>query len=216
MTTTKRKEDPLAGLFGDDLRPRLLRVLIYGTEGMYTNDEVAHLLGIKKQLARTELGYLVKDGLVIEKKATRGKTSRKKVKVYCLNRKYQYIDLVKDLFLNTFPVYGRDIAQGIQQVGDVCTIIVSGVFTGAHESIADIVIVGDTIDLIKLRKTLMEVEKSLGKELRYMVFDKNEFLHRMSVKDKILREIIDYPHRVLHNTLDSLPLHEESSGKFIT
>jgi hypothetical protein len=37
----------------------------------------------------------------------------------------------------------------------------------------------------------------LGKELAYAVFDTNDFKYRVSMYDKLLRDMFDYPHERL-------------------
>ena len=41
------------------------------------------------------------------------------------------------------------------------------------------------------------MESEIGKELRYAFFDTQEFKYRMSIYDKLVRDILDYPHTVL-------------------
>jgi hypothetical protein len=50
------------------------------------------------------------------------------------------------------------------------------------------------------------MEAEIGKELRYAYFSTDEFRYRLSMYDKLIRDILDYPHRVL---LDKLGILEE-------
>jgi hypothetical protein len=44
----------------------------------------------------------------------------------------------------------------------------------------------------------------VGKELRYAFFSTDEFKYRMSMYDKLVRDILDYPHKVLLDKLGIL------------
>lgn len=38
------------------------------------------------------------------------------------------------------------------------------------------------------------LESEIGKELDYVVFDTKEFMYRMEMYDKLVCDILDYPH----------------------
>lgn len=204
MASTPKKQDPLTGLFGNQLRPRLLRVFMHGTKEAYNPDDMRKALGVTSSVLKKELTSLLKAGILRKKEILidnpRGK-KKKRVGGYALDKRYPHLDLVNALFINTFPAGGRDLSDNIQKTGNVKTILASGLFVGDAESTADLLIVGSNIKDTKLRNILTELEKTLGSEVRYMTFEPNDFLHRISINDRLIRGVTDHNYRVLIDKL---------------
>ena len=72
------------------------------------------------------------------------------------------------------------------------------------ESRADILIVGDHIKKSSLDNTIKKLESEIGKELRYVCFSIEDFKYRLSMFDKLIRDILDYPHKKILNRLGIL------------
>ena len=58
-------------------------------------------------------------------------------------------------------------------------------------------IVGDKLKRNKIEEGIHKLEALLGAEIVYAVFDTKEFNYRLNMYDKLVRDIIDYPHTVL-------------------
>jgi hypothetical protein len=74
---------------------------------------------------------------------------------------------------------------------------VSGIFIQNSESRLDLLLVGDNLKKSFIQKTVNVLESELGKELSYAVFESADFKYRMSMYDKLLRDVFDYPHQPL-------------------
>ena len=48
-----------------------------------------------------------------------------------------------------------------------------------------------------LGKERRGIETEIGKELRYAVFSTNDFKYRLTVYDRLVRDILDYPHHIV-------------------
>ncbi len=79
--------------------------------------------------------------------------------------------------------------------------ILSGLFTGAIESKVDIMVVGDKLDEKKLAAAVHHLEAELGRELRYASFSTEEFKYRRGVYDRLIRDVFDYPNRMVLDRL---------------
>ena len=75
--------------------------------------------------------------------------------------------------------------------------MISGVFLRSDFSRVDILLVGDHLRHAVITQALKSIESSLGKDVRYAVFETKDFLYRLSVYDKFVRDILDYPHEKL-------------------
>ena len=47
---------------------------------------------------------------------------------------------------------------------------------------------------------IRKLEAEIGMELAYTVFDTKEFIYRLNMYDKLVRDILDYPHEVILQT----------------
>ena len=48
------------------------------------------------------------------------------------------------------------------------------------------------------------IESEIGKELRYAYFSTEDFQYRLSMCDKLTRDILDYPHKKILNKLGAI------------
>ena len=67
-------------------------------------------------------------------------------------------------------------------------------FTRDPDSRLDLLVVGDAIRRGAMESTIRMLEAEIGKELTYAIFETPEFLYRANMYDKLVRDVIDYPH----------------------
>ena len=58
-------------------------------------------------------------------------------------------------------------------------------------------IVGDKMNKAKIEKGVKRLEAEIGVELAYAIFNTKEFIYRLNMYDKLVRDILDFPHEVL-------------------
>ena len=80
-------------------------------------------------------------------------------------------------------------------------IVLAGVFLQQEDSRVDILIVGDEVKKKAVENTLRSIEAEVGKELSYALFETPDFLYRLSVYDKFVRDILDFPHEKIMNKI---------------
>ena len=49
----------------------------------------------------------------------------------------------------------------------------------------------------KIEEEIRKLEAEIGTELKYSVFDTKDFIYRLNMYDKLVRDILDFPHEVL-------------------
>ena len=52
----------------------------------------------------------------------------------------------------------------------------------------------------KIEEGVKKIEAEIGTELSYAVFDTKEFIYRINMYDKLVRDILDYPHEIVLQT----------------
>lgn len=196
----------LGKLFGSPAMVKLLRLFIFNPEHTFTNKEAAARAKITIDTLRLELSIMKQMSFIKKKvayrqtttgKGKKKKTKKKKVSAWILNEKFPYIESLQTFLVNATPVKNKDIPKRLGVAGTIKLIVVSGVFIQDWDSRIDILIVGNGIRKGQLETAIKLIESELGRELRYAVFDTQEFKYRMGVYDRLLRDVFDYDHEVI-------------------
>jgi hypothetical protein len=62
-------------------------------------------------------------------------------------------------------------------------------------------IIGEKLNERKVATALRALEAEQGREVAYAVFTPDEFKYRLDVFDRLVRDVLDYPHRVVLDKL---------------
>ena len=66
----------------------------------------------------------------------------------------------------------------------------------------DLLVVGNNLKQTQLDNIIKTIESEIGKEIRYAVFETQEFNYRYSMFDKLVRELLESPHEKIINKLN--------------
>ena len=182
--------DPLARLFSSSARLKLLRLFLFNDDTGFSVLDAAFRINVPKESVRRELKTLMMAGVV------RKRTGKDGI-VYGANKRFEYYEPLQAFLRTTTTLDDASIVAKLKKGGSLRLIVLSGLFTGAAETKADILVVGDRIDDKHLDKAVHELEAELGRELRFASFTMQEYRYRIGVYDRLLRDIFDYPHRTL-------------------
>ncbi len=187
--------DPLEKLFGSAARVKLLRLFFFNPKQTYTVPDAAARARVPERTARKELTVFSSAGLLKRSPTRSGSGAR-----YQLAADFVYLKALQELLLNA-PARGQDIYDNIRRTGTIKLIIVAGVFASDWEGRLDVLIVGDRIKEPRLRAEMRRLESEIGRELRYATLGTNDFLYRLNISDKLVRDVMDYPHRIVFDRL---------------
>jgi len=195
--------ETLAKLFGGQPRVKIMRLFLLNQDQAFEIEEVTSRSRVTRGNTRHELNALGAMGFLkqkmIIKEGSRG--AKKKVPAWFLNNSFQYINSIRDLLVDPKLILQEDLVQRFKQVGKIKFMLVAGVFIGASKnSRVDLLIVGDKLKKNVLGQVIKSLEAEIGKELDYVVFDSPEFKYRLDMYDKLVCDIIDYPHEKLIDT----------------
>ncbi len=193
--------ETLSKLFGNETKVKIMRLFLFNPERVYDTGDIAERAKAEPSKVRREMGTLEKIGLV-KRKATNKK--KKNGHGFVLDTAFPYLLPLQNFLINTEPLSQKEIVRKITRLGSIKLIIVSGVFIQEVESRADLLIVGDNVKKAALENLIKTLEAEIGKELRYAYFTTEDFKYRMSMFDKLTRDILDYPHRKVLNKLTLL------------
>ena len=187
----------LSKLFGSEAKVKIIRLFLFNPEMVFTTTNIADRIQTDTSKVRRELGNLEKIGL-IRKRIAKNKNG------FALDPQFPYMIPLQNFLINIEPLNSKELIKRIGKLGSIKLIITSGVFMQELESRADILIVGDNVKKTKLENTIKILESEIGKELRYVYFTTEDFKYRLSMFDKLIRDILDYPHRKVLNRLPIL------------
>ena len=180
----------LSKLFGSDARLKMLRLFVFNKDIALSLAEVASRTKLKKGIVRRELSELLAAGL-LRKKGVQTPTR------YQTNPHFEYLDAL-DLFIReTTSVHPQNITKTLKRAGTLRLVALSGLFTGILETQIDLLIVGDRLEERTLASAVHSLEAELGREIRYASFATADFRYRLGVYDRLIRDVFDYPHRLL-------------------
>lgn len=182
--------EPLAKLFGSNARLKTLRLFVFNKEVPFTLAEVAERAKLSKEAVRREVTELTAAGL-LRKKGTQTPTR------YQTNPRFEHLRAVDTFIRETTSVSPQNMLAALKRAGALRLVALSGLFTGVLETQIDLLIVGDHLDERALASAVHSLEAELGREIRYASFATADFRYRLEVYDRLLRDVFDYPHRLL-------------------
>ena len=203
----------LSKLFGSTARVKLMRLFLLNPQEFYEKRDICNRAKISSDTALKELRILKNIGLVKKKvfykenpkgKITKsGTPAKKKLSGWILNPGFVFLSELQDFLIKTLSLSDRDIIKRLRPaIGKLKLVVVAGVFIKNWESRVDILIVADKIKEKQLASILKSMEAEIGREIRYAVFNTEDFKYRLTVCDKLIRDIFDYSHRVILDQLD--------------
>ena len=95
----------------------------------------------------------------------------------------------------------NEVVKKLSRYGKIKLIIITGIFIQDPDSRVDLLIVGDEIKEGQMSKAISVMESEIGKQIRYSIFKTDDFKYRMGIYDKLVRDILDYPHEVIYDKI---------------
>mgnify|MGYP001563592290 CR=1 FL=1 len=182
--------EPLAKLFGSPARLKTLRLFVFNQDVAFTLAEVVQRTKLPKDAARRELTELFASGL-LRKKGIHTPS------FYQTNPRFEHLDALDTFIRETTSLRPASILTALKRSGTLRLVALSGLFTGILDTQIDLLIVGDHLDERALASAVHSLEAELGREIRYASFATVDFRYRLGVYDRLLRDVFDYPHRLL-------------------
>lgn len=203
--------DILEKLFGSAAKVKIIKLFLFNPDSAFDCSATAERAKVSKGVARKEIDNLEKIGFLKSKfyikevkrqKNRRIETFRKRTNGWVLDPKFPYVEAIKSFLSNINPFKHRDIVDRISRAGKINLLIISGIFIKNPDSRVDLLVVGDGLKQNQLDHIIKTIESEIGMEIRYAVFETQEFNYRLSIFDKLIRDILDYPHEKIINKLN--------------
>ncbi len=179
--------ETLGKLFGGTGQVKIMRLFLLNPEAPFTTKEVAYRSKVTISLARKEINGLIGAKFLKKKSGAKSVT-------FILNPTFPYLVQMRSLLIDANILKGDEIARRFKNAGRIKLLVISGIFIKDPESRVDILIVGENLIKSKIDNAVRLLESEIGKELSYATFETPDFLYRLSMYDKLVCDILDFPH----------------------
>jgi hypothetical protein len=197
----------LAQLFGGEVRVRIMRFFLFNPDLHFDEEAIRMRLSTKpaetKNIVKdlTNLGFLKKN----------------KQKEWMLDHRFVYVKELRHLLVEGTLISDEDLIKRVGKTGRIRLIVLAGVFVQNWDSRVDLLVVGDRIKERSIISLMKSLEAEIGKEIRFAALSTEDFKYRISISDRLIRDIVDFPYRKIYGSLDmAFPaIHKQVSNQAV-
>ena len=176
----------LGKILGSPARVKIIRIFLLNRKSDFSSQDIVKRCRVGADMARRELRLLASADFI-----------KKQAKGWFFNPTFKYAAEVEALLVNSDTIDKEQIANSFKKAGRVKLLIISGIFIKNKDTRVDLLIVGDGMKKSRIQEEIHKLEAEIGAELAYAVFDTKEFIYRLNMFDKLVRDILDFPHEVV-------------------
>lgn len=189
--------DILEAVFGSKAKARMIRFFLLNPDQWFESSDVA----LKNKLNKAEVRRIVT--LLCKIKFLTQKSQKRKF-VYACNRDFPFYSELFNLISAASRYPQCQSLKRIREIGDVRLVMASGVFLNYPKGKADLLVVANNVVRKKLTMIMEQTEAEIGKEVRYVLLDMEEFKYRMEMIDRFLMDFFEGPHEEILNKIPNL------------
>lgn len=127
--------------------------------------------------------------------------AKNKQRYFRINPHFSLFDELRDLVGEAAYEGEDEVAKLLARIPNVKLAILSGIFTLQPQLPLDLLAVGEDINRARLQRVLADIKKLVGEEINFAVLDAKEYEYRRMMNDRFVRDVLDYPHIILRDTL---------------
>ena len=176
----------LGKILGSPTRVKIMRLFLLNKNKVFKSQDVIKRSRANPDLVRRELRFLASVDFI-----------KKRTGDWIFDASFKYASELEELLINSDTLDKQAVANSLKRAGRVKLVLISGVFIKNKDSRVDLLIVGDNIKKRKIDEEIRKLEAEIGKELIYAIFNTKDFVYRLNMYDKLVRDILDFPHEVL-------------------
>jgi len=205
--------ESLGKIFGNKHRVKIMRLFLFNAHTPFDAQDVTlrskvKLPDVRKELTMlTKIGFLKKKSFSVKvqkpmkKKDTKPSFKTLKKNGWVLDTRFDLIRPLQMLLLDSELINEKDLIKRLKKTGSIKLLVLSGLFMRDDERKLDLLIIGDKIKKDLLEQEISLLESEIGRELAYAFFDVAEYDYRVSMYDKLIRDIMEHDHKKLINQL---------------
>jgi len=176
----------LGKILGNPARVKIMKLFLMNRDSGFASKDVVKRIRGNSNIVRREIKLLGSIGFI-----------KKRSEKYFFNHSFKYAPELEALLISSDTLNKQSIGDNFKKVGQIKLLIISGKFIKERDSRVDMLIVGDKIKKGKIEQEIKKLEAEIGSELLYAVFDTKDFIYRLDMYDKLIRDVLDFPHEVV-------------------
>lgn len=176
----------LGKILGTPVRVKIMRLFLLNKGKSFTTKDIATRTRSSAPAVRKEVRVLNASTFL-----------KKRGDAYTYNTDFKYSREIEGLLITSNTLDKDSILEHFKKAGKIKLLIASGIFIKSKDSRADLLIIGDKIKKSQVEEGVKKLEAEIGTELTYAVFETKEFIYRLNMYDKLVRDILDFPHEVV-------------------
>ena len=202
--------DVLGKLFGSKDIVKILRFFLLNPEEVYNAEDVIKRTKVKGEVVRQEIAMLLSIGFIKrrsffktieQKRRKKTTTKRKRVPGFMLDREFEYLEGLYALAAGPRVLGTKEILNRLRKAGRLKLVILTGAFLQRFEDPLDLLIVGERLHKGTLERAIRGIETELGREVRYALLSPHDFMYRLNIRDRLVRDALDYEHETVIDRL---------------
>ncbi|MES2023767.1 MAG: hypothetical protein V4439_03725 [Patescibacteria group bacterium] len=176
----------LGKILGSPARVKIMRLFLLNKTKGFQGVDIAKRSRVTADAVRKEIKLLISSGFI-----------KKHGQEYIFDSNFKYKIEFETLLLSSENLDKQVILDNFKKIGKIKLFLVSGIFIKNKSSRVDLLIVGDKLSKNKIEEGVKKLEAELGTEIIYAIFDTKDFVYRLNMYDKLIRDILDFPHEVV-------------------
>lgn len=195
----------LEQLFGGPSKMKLWKVFFLNTTKEFTLKQLASLTRLRNDKLIPDLRDLMRQGVIIasRKQILIDELKKETHVVYRTNPEFPLLSPLIETILAAIPRSSDRVLEHVQSLPRLKTVLLSGFFTSklgmaavpfsTTQSSIDMLLIFEKIPS-QVNEVVADLERMLGRELRYAALDQDDFKYRHSIGDKLIRDVLDFDH----------------------
>ena len=172
----------LGKIFGNGARVKIMRLFLLNKGDSFKSKDIAKRSRVNSSITSKEIKLLSSVDFIKKRSSTSAE--------WIFNPLFKYTREFEDLLISSDSLNKQTVLDNFKKAGKAKFIVVSGIFIKNEDSRVDLLIVGDKMKRNKIEEGVRKLEAEIGTELVYAVFDTKEFIYRLNMYDKLVRDIL--------------------------
>lgn len=195
--------ETLEKLFGGAAIVKILRLFLMNPDEILEKKDIEKRAKVKTSETTRELKMLEEIGIIKQKsffkdkKYKSGKIKKVREKGFIVDSHHRLFLPLQSLMIKNTPMSSGAMVDKLSKNGKIKLVVISGIFIQDPDSRVDLLVVGDSLKEKSMKNTISLIESEIGKQIRYAIFETADFQYRLGVYDRLIRDILDYPHQII-------------------
>ncbi len=176
----------LGKILSSPARVKIMRLFLLNPKTGFSRKDIKKRSRVNPDTASREIKLLASIDFI-----------KKYNKTWIFNPLFKYAKEFDKLLISSDSLDKKTIIDNFRKIGRVKLLLFSGIFIKNKDTRVDLLVVGDRLKKSRIEEEIRKLEAEIGTELCYAVFDTKEFLYRLDMYDKLVRDILDFPHEIV-------------------